>query len=159
MSADSVSRSHVVLSGMGSATRTLLLVVLVTAAGTSPAFPGDLGNRAGGGPDAFGYRFVDSAEAGGPVFGFIDISTTGTPVEWIANDPDWGYLPYDEGRARVDLQRPFTIYGTSVSSLTMFTNGYLTTDPSDQEPITPVPPRPIPPGRASASTRCTLIWR
>ena len=47
-----------------------------------------------GGPDGGGYYFIDSAEAGGPVFGWIDISRTGTGLG------DYG---------TESLNKPFTI--------------------------------------------------
>ena len=36
-------------------------------------------SAASGGPDGFGYTFVDSNEAGGPAFAPIDVTSTGTP--------------------------------------------------------------------------------
>ncbi|MFN7973128.1 MAG: Ig domain-containing protein [Acidobacteriota bacterium] len=73
-----------------------------------------------GGPDAFGYRFIDQLE---PVltYSFVDISTTGTNIVSGNN----------AASGPVALGAPFTFYGTVYNSLNMSTNGYLTTDGTD----------------------------
>jgi len=48
-----------------------------------------------GGPDNFGYVWIDSDEQGGPVFSYTDISFTGTPVFGLADDNLVG--PFDIG--------------------------------------------------------------
>lgn len=75
--------------------------------------PGALGN---GGPDAYGYRWVDSNDPLGPAFGWIDISTTGTPIALTGDDQNvgWIHLPFS-----------FPFYGGSFDSLRVCSNGWL----------------------------------
>ena len=85
-----------------------------------------------GGPDAFGYEFVDSREPGGPAVQLIDISATGTPV--LAGTVEDG--GDDIASAPIDLTaggtRPgFPLYGVTYPALVMTSNGYLTTDVDD----------------------------
>lgn len=85
-----------------------------------------------GGPDAFGYQFVDSREPGGPAFHLIDISTTGTPVI-VGTAEDGGD---DVASAPIDLtgggaRAGFPLYGVFWPALVMASNGYLTTDVED----------------------------
>jgi len=49
-----------------------------------------------GGPDAFGYVWVDSDEPGGPVFSWVDISGSGTDIVGDLNDDNYGG-PYNIG--------------------------------------------------------------
>ncbi len=66
-----------------------------------------------GGPDEFGYRFVDSDEPGGPEFEWIDISATGSSG------------PYgDDSRMTVALPENFEWYGIEYNQITICTNGW-----------------------------------
>ena len=49
--------------------------------------------RGSGGPDAYGYTWIDSDEAGGPTYNWIDITTIGTEVMGLADDNNVGPLP------------------------------------------------------------------
>ncbi len=48
-----------------------------------------------GGPDDFGYVWIDSDEPGGPNFSYTDISTTGSPIYGLSDDNVVG--PYNIG--------------------------------------------------------------
>jgi MYXO-CTERM domain-containing protein len=67
-----------------------------------------------GGPDAFGYVFVDQAD--GADYGYIDITATGTNL----GTADDTLFP------ATDLGAPFTFYGEVVDQLAASTNGFLT---------------------------------
>lgn len=71
-----------------------------------------------GGPDAYGYRWIDSDEPNGPVFSWVDISSTGTPVTtWTGSA--------DDGRAVVPLPFAFPFYGGSYNQVKIVTNGWI----------------------------------
>lgn len=86
--------------------------------------------RGQGGPDAFGYRWIDSDEPGGPVFGWIDISTTGSVLDsasaWV---PTGSNRPGDEGYFPVTLPFGFSFYGTTYTTAYIGTNGTLSFQP------------------------------
>ena len=71
----------------------------------------------GGGPDTFGYAWIDSDEAGGPAFGWIDISGTGTDIVADLGDDNYGG-PYAIGF-------DFDYYGTVYNSLYVGSNGMI----------------------------------
>lgn len=71
--------------------------------------------RNAGGPDAFGYTWVDSRQAGGPAFAWVEINTLGTALTG-ADDANYGPLA-------LGFEMPF--YGTRYSSVRVCTNGFL----------------------------------
>jgi hypothetical protein len=77
--------------------------------GTPPA-------KGQGGPDAFGYRWIDSDEAGGPVFNWIEINSIGTLLS-ISDDGNVG--PFAIGF-------PFEFYGVTFDSFRVASNGFAT---------------------------------
>ena len=87
-----------------------------------PSVPAGLDSA--GGPDAYGYIWIDSNEPGGPTFNWVDISATGTSLDtnsaWV---PTGTNRPNDEGFVAVALPFPFNYYGASYDSLYIGTNG------------------------------------
>ncbi len=70
-----------------------------------------------GGPDIYGYRWIDSDEPGGPAYAFIDISTTGTPVfSGTADDSNEGPFP---------IGFDFSFYGNTFSEFNVCSNGFI----------------------------------
>ncbi len=70
-----------------------------------------------GGPDDYGYYWLDSDEPGGPTFDWIDISATGTDV--IAGMTDDSYVgPFDLGF-------DFIFYGRTYSQVYIGSNGII----------------------------------
>ena len=67
-----------------------------------------------GGPDEFGYRWVDSDEPGGPVFDWIDITTDGTALSL-----------YDDSYTTISLSGTFEFYGMAFDQLTVCSNGWV----------------------------------
>jgi hypothetical protein len=79
------------------------------------------GTEGRGGPDAFGYQWVDSDEPDGPAFNWVDISSIGTPITtWTGTD--------DDGHAIVTLPWSFPMYGTAYTQLKIVTNGWVSLD-------------------------------
>ncbi len=66
---------------------------------------------ASGGPDPFGYTFVDSREPNGPLFEWLDV-TDGTPLNLS-----------DDGEATITLPFALTFYGQSSDTLRVGNNG------------------------------------
>ncbi|RLC64716.1 MAG: hypothetical protein DRI01_02885, partial [Chloroflexi bacterium] len=72
-----------------------------------------------GGPDNFGYRWIDSDEDDGPNFNWIDISRDGRRLD--AED-DWN-------SGRIDLGWSFPWYGNNFSIIRICSNGWITFNP------------------------------
>lgn len=70
----------------------------------------------GGGPDPFGYTWVDTSPVvGGCSYGFIDIAATGTPIG-TGDDAVFSNIP---------IGFNFTYYGSAYTAVNVSTNGYL----------------------------------
>jgi V8-like Glu-specific endopeptidase len=82
-----------------------------------------------GGPDQFGYQWIDSDDANGPVYQWNDISTTGTPVtSWIATG---NYPGSDEGYAGpFPIGFSFPFYGSVKSQVYIAADGMLLFSPA-----------------------------
>jgi len=68
-----------------------------------------------GGPDAFGYRWVDSDQGGGPDYDWVDISSVGTPIG--LGDEQMGPVQL--------LGFNISYYGNVYASIRACSNGYL----------------------------------
>ncbi len=76
-----------------------------------------------GGPDAFGYTWIDSDEPGGPTFGWIDIEATGTSVGSALVDDNF-IGPYDIGFG-------FPYYDSMYTKFYITGNGTIGLGPTD----------------------------
>ena len=84
-----------------------------------------------GGPDGFGYRWIDSNEPGGPAFSWVDITGVGTQLP-LTGDDSWS------GPLAMGMDFPF--YDNAFNSLRVHTNGFLsftasTGDFYDNQPL------------------------
>jgi Secretion system C-terminal sorting domain len=77
-----------------------------------------------GGPDLFGYEWIDSNDPQGPVYEWNDIVGTGTQVtNWI---PTSIYSGEDEGKAGpFDLGFTFKYYGVTYNNVWFCSNGFI----------------------------------
>jgi len=69
-----------------------------------------------GGPDAFGYHWIDNDSAGGPAYNWIDISSIGVQVTGLADDNNVG--PFQMGF-------DFPYYWYTVDHMWIGSNGYI----------------------------------
>ena len=81
--------------------------------GPEPGGPSALGR---GGPDIFGYRWLDSDQAGGPIFNWIDIRSVGTAIPIRNLDENSGPLP---------IGFTFPFYGRAFTTFNVCTHGYI----------------------------------
>ena len=88
--------------------------------------------RGEGGPDAFGYTWIDSNEPDGPAFEAIDIEATGDPVTLLVSQCGGTSIPAgDEGYADVDLPFTFSYYGEDYDAVRIWANGFVSFDLED----------------------------
>ncbi|MBD3169356.1 MAG: T9SS type A sorting domain-containing protein [candidate division Zixibacteria bacterium] len=83
-----------------------------------------------GGPDAYGYVWIDSEEPGGPVYDWVDITGNGTQI--VMDDDD------NQGPFGMDFT--FNFYGTDFDAFRICSNGFLSfTDSSSPYSNLPIP--------------------
>jgi Secretion system C-terminal sorting domain len=70
----------------------------------------------GGGPDAFGYTWLSSTDAGGPTYNWIDITAAGTPITGLADDNVVG--PFNTGFS-------FHYYWSDYTQVKVGSNGWV----------------------------------
>jgi hypothetical protein len=105
-------------------------VVQVSEVNTTPATKENpdlskgTSSRGSGGPDLFGYEWIDSNDPQGPVYEWNDISTTGILVtNWVPTDI---YPAVDEGKAGpFPLGFTFKYYGVEYSDIWFCSNGFI----------------------------------
>jgi hypothetical protein len=76
-----------------------------------------------GGPDDFGYSWIDTDEPDGPAFGWVDISATGTAVTGLTDDSYAGPFP---------IGFEFVFYGSAYTEFYVSSNGLIGFGPPDQ---------------------------
>ena len=94
----------------------VLLFLQITGSGFLASNPATI--RGAGGPDAYGYRWIDSdtVAAGAPTYNWIDISSIGTQVAGLGDDNVVG--PFSVGF-------DFPYYWYTVNSFFVGSNGYI----------------------------------
>jgi hypothetical protein len=111
----------------------------------NPIEIGGLNFKGSGGPDLFGYEWIDSNEPNGPQYIWNDISTTGTEItNWV---PTGSFDPKDEGTAGpFPIGFEFDFYGGTKSQLYVNTNGVISFNnitesiySNDQIPVAGIP--------------------
>jgi hypothetical protein len=92
----------------------ILILLQITGSGMTFEVPPTIVGT--GGPDAYGYRWIDSDTTGGPTYTWIDISGVGTEVAGLADDNVVG--PFQIGF-------DFPYYWYTVNSFFVGSNGYI----------------------------------
>jgi hypothetical protein len=98
---------------------------------SSPAFP-DPNPLDTGGPDAFGYSWVDNDGGGGPTYNWIDITGNGTHLVGLADDNNLG---------PISMGFQFPYYWYYVNHMWIGSNGYISFSFSNNyaHPFTSIP--------------------
>ncbi len=93
-----------------------------------PVSAGGIAIEGAGGPDYYGYEWIDSDEPNGPDYMWNDISSTGTVADnWQQTGT---YDPKDEGYAGpYSLGFDFNFYGETYSEVYFSSNGFITFEP------------------------------
>ena len=129
-----VDSSVVTISNQGAGTLDFTIPQPLVAYAQAPPnppiqYPKGQGGPAGlavtghaGGPDAFGYRWIDSDTTAGPKFDWIDVTAIGTQIALNGDDNLSDLVP---------IGFTFPFYGVNFDSVKVCTNGYLTFTDTD----------------------------
>ncbi|MFN0158127.1 MAG: S8 family serine peptidase [Bacteroidota bacterium] len=118
--------------------------------------PGYAPTEGRGGPDPFGYEWIDSDEPGGPIFNWVDITGVGTSIpstQWVSST---GTANADDGKTDLALPFAFPFYGTDYTSLKLVTNGWLSFETSST--LTSYINSPIPSTGTAAPNLAVYPW-
>ena len=99
-----------------------------------------------GGPDAFGYFWIDSDEPGGPTFAWEDVSGTGTDLV--------GDLGDDNSIGSIDIGFDFPFYGNTYNFIYLGSNGIIGFAPTAMNARTETPF----PNSAEPNNIIALLW-
>ena len=83
-----------------------------------------------GGPDTYGYTWIDSDEPGGPTFNWVDITSNGTEITTWTGSVDDGYV------TGIPIGITFNFYGIDYSDVTITTNGWISFLPQTNSYLT-----------------------
>ena len=72
-----------------------------------------------GGPDSFGYAWIDSDDPEGPVYTWLDITGNGTEIIWDYGTADDGWTDL------IPMGMTFSFYGIEYDDLAISSNGYI----------------------------------
>jgi len=92
----------------------ILIILQITGGGFLNYNPPEI--LGAGGPDAYGYRWIDSDTTGGPTYNWIDISGIGTEVTGLGDDNVVGFFP---------IGFDFPYYWYTVNTFYVGSNGYI----------------------------------
>lgn len=98
-----------------------------------------------GGPDAFGYAWIDSLEPGGPTYSWVDISATGTSV-LLGDDATDGPFP---------IGFSFGFYGGSYTDFYVSSNGWVSFDAPPSSDLSNDCPMPT---NGTPNNLLALMW-
>jgi len=98
-----------------------------------------------GGPDIFGYSWIDSDDPNGPTYSWKDITSIGTPIAGLGDDTNLNPIP---------IGFNFEFYGTTFNSFRFCTNGFI----SFTSTATSYTNNPIPTGTSEPHNLIAPFW-